>query len=686
MDKVLNHIRNLRAEAESLLKNGNRHDGDDEAHCGVEKSIDCSNCGGDRWVLKLRQKAGFWRSKPLVVLSLFDGIGGVWAALENLGIPFIGYSCEVNADAMKVTQRNYCSVRHLGDIHRLKKADIKEKIDLVVGGFPCQDLSSMGARLGLHGSRSRLFFEMLRVIKTFSPTWFLAENVASMSWVDREEISKHLSTTPLEIDSQNFSPCKRRRLYWSNIPYPKTCPRIGDNEATSIQSVVQGGASLAKKNMCVLSSNGLQGATKALMELVYDFRIDKPRYINVVEVEQMMGYPPHYTNVKFDDQKPKAKIQRRRETEIKEGGVDRNTRWRLLGNSFSVPVISFLLSPLLDADIRDQTRKYHLPASVREADCSVMSPGEIWAMYNIHQRPNWYVQIVSRSGERFDLNVNERGKKGSRLPLRIECRFLELTKPYEAGQLDLWSTIRGCGLYTVSEGIEVQGSWVAFSHQVTSLLKVDHGLIFIYPAKGEVWSVYDSGTESRYLVYVLESSVNTKKAKLRVPGKEGFSARCRLLQKKIELDLYRIIDKELVYTDLGVFSFRAPYHFHGEGDVLKIELSVKDRERGAQIDGLKRKRLSRHFESDDEDFLDMDIGDEFGAMPIAIGNITSEPLANGESKSESILTVVTKRDEERLVQPKEDAIRGHLEPLKLKPAPRRSSRSTAGLRSTPYTP
>ncbi|KAG6547886.1 hypothetical protein Mapa_010706 [Marchantia paleacea] len=682
MDKVLNHIRKLRAETESLLKSGDLPDGDDDAVCSVEKSIDCLKCGGDKWLLKLRQKAGHWKGKPLVVLSLFDGIGGVWAALENLGIPFIGYSCEVNAEAMKVTKRNYSSVRHLGDIRTLKRADIKEKIDLVVGGFPCQDLSSLGAKLGLHGSRSRLFFEMLRVIKTFSPTWFLAENVASMSWVDREEISKHLSTTPMEIDSQNFTPCKRRRLYWSNLPYPKNCPRIKDNEATSIQSVVQAGAALAKKNSCVLSANGVQGATKALMELVYDFRADKLRYINVVEVELMMGYPPHYTNVKFDGHKPKhpkGKYQRRRDPETKEGGVDRSTRWRLLGNSFSVPVISFLLSPLLDADIRAQTRKYHLPASVREEDCSVMSPGEVWAMYNLHQRPNWYVQIVSRSGERFDETGYEPGKKGSRIPLRIECRFLELTKPYEAGERDLWSTIRGCGLYTVSENIEVQGSWVAFSHQVTSVLRVDDGQIFIYPAKGEVWSVYDSGTESRYLVYVLESSVNKQSAKLGVPGKEGFSARCHLLQKKMELDLYEIIDKELVYIDLEVFSFRAPYHFHSERDVLKIELSVKDRDRGAQRGGLKRKRSSRHFESDNDDFLEMDIEGDFGGVPIANGDITSEPVANGETKSESTLTGGTDRDEERFVQAKEDAKVGQSESLKLKPALRRSSRHSADL-------
>lgn len=132
------------------------------------------------------------------MLSLFDGIGGVWAALKRMEIPFVGYSCEVvsslhspplafameilvctlgvesqcrhvcvqinfqrvkfeqrvflnflqSAPAVEVVKARYPKVKHLGDVSKLERSAIRGEVDLLVGGFPCQDLSCMGKREG----------------------------------------------------------------------------------------------------------------------------------------------------------------------------------------------------------------------------------------------------------------------------------------------------------------------------------------------------------------------------------------------------------------------------------------------------------------------------------------------------------------------------------------------------------
>lgn len=76
---------------------------------------------------------------------------------------------------------------------------------------------------------------------------FLVENVASMSWVDREEVTRHLKVNPLELDSQEITASKRRRLYWTNIPHPPRLPRLRDHPSTSLQSCIDGALALEQK-------------------------------------------------------------------------------------------------------------------------------------------------------------------------------------------------------------------------------------------------------------------------------------------------------------------------------------------------------------------------------------------------------------------------------------------------------
>lgn len=83
---------------------------------------------------------------------------------------------------------------------------------------------------------------------------FLVENVASMTWIDREEISKYLRVQPLELDSIELTPSRRKRLYWTNIPHPPRLPRVREHPSTFVQSCLHNAIALEEKTGVLLLS------------------------------------------------------------------------------------------------------------------------------------------------------------------------------------------------------------------------------------------------------------------------------------------------------------------------------------------------------------------------------------------------------------------------------------------------
>ena len=96
--------------------------------------------------------------------SLFDGIGGFPLAASRHGIKTL-WASEIEAFPIAVTKLHFPDMIHVGDIIKLKGADLPP-VDIIAGGSPCQDLSVASTkRLGLAGERSGLFMEQIRVIK-----------------------------------------------------------------------------------------------------------------------------------------------------------------------------------------------------------------------------------------------------------------------------------------------------------------------------------------------------------------------------------------------------------------------------------------------------------------------------------------------------------------------------------------
>jgi len=164
------------------------------------------------------------------VCSLFDGCSGTQMALKNLGVEVDQYfSSEIDKYAMQVTQKNFPETIQLGDITDIKGKDLP-KIDLIVGGSPCQGFSFAGKQKAFKDERSALFFEFIRLLKEIKPKYFLLENVVmkkEFQQVITDEVSKIYPQSsngslfgiePIMINSAKLSAQNRKRLYWTNIP------------------------------------------------------------------------------------------------------------------------------------------------------------------------------------------------------------------------------------------------------------------------------------------------------------------------------------------------------------------------------------------------------------------------------------------------------------------------------------
>ena len=153
------------------------------------------------------------------VLSLFDGMSCGQIALNKLGIDYDKYfACEIDKYAMQVSQHNFPDTIQLGDVQFVTKETFgNNKIDLVIGGSPCQGFSFAGKMLNFDDERSKLFFEYVRLVKELKPKYFLLENV-KMKKESQDIITEYMGVEPIEINSALVSAQTRKRLYWTNIP------------------------------------------------------------------------------------------------------------------------------------------------------------------------------------------------------------------------------------------------------------------------------------------------------------------------------------------------------------------------------------------------------------------------------------------------------------------------------------
>jgi DNA (cytosine-5)-methyltransferase 1 len=133
----------------------------------------------------------------VTVLDLFSGIGGFSLGLESVGMETVAF-CEQDGYARRVLKKHWPTTWIYEDIKTLTakrlKADGIGPVDLVCGGFPCQDISCAGKGAGIEGSRSGLWSEMHRIIREVRPHWVIAENVPALRSRGADRVLSDLET------------------------------------------------------------------------------------------------------------------------------------------------------------------------------------------------------------------------------------------------------------------------------------------------------------------------------------------------------------------------------------------------------------------------------------------------------------------------------------------------------------
>jgi DNA (cytosine-5)-methyltransferase 1 len=173
------------------------------------------------------------------VLDLFSGIGGFSLGLERAGMHTVAF-CEIDPHARKVLAKHWPNTPIFEDVSTLTKDKINEQIDVLAGGFPCQDISTAGRGAGLSGSRSGLWFQFHRLINEIRPRYAIIENVSALRSRGLDEVLRSLAEIGYDAEwhcipaSAVGAPHRRDRIWI--VAYPNRSLREGTRLSGGVQS------------------------------------------------------------------------------------------------------------------------------------------------------------------------------------------------------------------------------------------------------------------------------------------------------------------------------------------------------------------------------------------------------------------------------------------------------------------
>jgi site-specific DNA-cytosine methylase len=182
------------------------------------------------------------------VLSLFDGMACGLVALKRAGIQVDNYyAAEIDKYAMQIAKKNHPEIIHLGDVQKWREWDLP-KIDLLIGGSPCQGFSIAGEGLNFDDPRSKLFFTYVEIrdeLHRRNPELqFILENVKmKQAWQDI--INDEMGVFPVEINSALVSAQNRKRLYWANWKIEQP-----EDKGILLRDIIEDGE-VGKKSYCI---------------------------------------------------------------------------------------------------------------------------------------------------------------------------------------------------------------------------------------------------------------------------------------------------------------------------------------------------------------------------------------------------------------------------------------------------
>ncbi len=261
---------------------------------------------------------------------MFSGIGGFRLPLERLGHQCIG-SCEIDVMARTIYEKNFGTGDTEGDVRLLEPSTLPD-FDLLTAGFPCQAFSVAGNRMGFDDERGNLFFEIVRIVKEKRPTTLFLENVKGLLSSQRGRtfcrILYELDQMGYDIEwelinGKYFLPQRRERVYIighaRERPFRAVFP-IGTENNYIIKE--DKGQSKEEQLVNCIDANYYKGIDNhAQRTAIIDSR--GMRMLTPLECERLLGFPDNWTQ-----------------------GVSNTVRYRLLGNSVMIPVITTIAKRL----------------------------------------------------------------------------------------------------------------------------------------------------------------------------------------------------------------------------------------------------------------------------------------------------------------------------------------------------
>lgn len=332
------------------------------------------------------------QTKKLTYISLFSGIEAASVAWEPLGFEPIAFS-EIDSFSSAVLKERYPHVPNLGDITKINNwSEYRGKVDIVVGGSPCQSFSLAGKREGLKGE-SGLMFEYIRAIREIRPRYFVWENVPGALSSEKGEAFRQLLS---KVDELGYSlawrvfnamffgvPHKRRRVFLvgslrecaaeilfepeSLLGSPESNREVRETFAHRTRNSIEGSCErpvaytlqvrcgkagggkgpLIQENMSATLSTS---QTQTLFQPISEVRLaaeaapiddtekhnkqqDKSkkyivRKLTPLECERLQGFPDNWTRISYKGKAPED--------------CPDSPRYKALGNSMAVPVMKWI--------------------------------------------------------------------------------------------------------------------------------------------------------------------------------------------------------------------------------------------------------------------------------------------------------------------------------------------------------
>jgi len=252
------------------------------------------------------------------VVSLFNGMNTGRQALENCGFKIDKYySSELKPYAIELTQFHFPDTIQVGDVTKWREWDIDwSKVNLILSGSPCQDLSCAGKRAGLNGSKSSLFFvfiEILEHCRSLNPNViFFQENVGSANKKDIGIMSRAMGLYPVRMNSELVTAQLRDRYYWTNIRTKETMfdlvvdiPEPKDKKIM-LQDILTSGKAIITKHNCLNTDSGNtekssqrylthRNDTTGMLTLIDENGLF--RTVNKIEMCRLQGFPDNYCDI-----------------------------------------------------------------------------------------------------------------------------------------------------------------------------------------------------------------------------------------------------------------------------------------------------------------------------------------------------------------------------------------------------